>query len=327
MTVKSRTKEILLIFLIAVNIFFSLYSTEFEFYIFVLSLIFSVPALYLGSESFVDESISLGTNLGMSGKTIGLVILSLGSIADEIFVSTIAAIRGHGDLGFGNIQGSNVITILPFFVLLPIYFKEHHKNLNVDVFILLCASILLIFTTMTFLKVPAFFSVFFFAMFLVYLAYSTSEKREEDKQNGKVNLVIMILSIILIYFASDSIVKYTIEFSDALSLPYFLSGFVVTGIAGSLPEVFMSVISFRKTRPDMAFGVIVGSTIYKVTLVLGLISVFGNMIVEGSAWSTYLLLFMTVIMIFYTQVKKRSSITALSIVGIIGSIAILVTGI
>ncbi len=328
MNLDSRTKTILLLsFLILVNIFFVVFFVHFVPEVFIVSLIASVSGLYWGSESFVEEAEAVGSRLGMSGSAIGVILISLGSVADEIFVSTLAAIRGRGDLGFGNIQGSNVITLLPFFAFLPFFFRNHHKSFSADSIILLIASAFLIFVAISFAGVPAYFSVFFFAFFILYFVFSSRNGRKEPRSGVKFSPVILILSLVLIYFASESIVKYSVEFSYFYNVPFFVSGFVIAGIAGSLPEVFMMLISFRKTRPDMAFGIIVGSTIYKVTLILGLVASLGNMVVTGGVWSTYVLFFMSLILFAYTRVERRTTITALSAIGIVSSVAMIVLGI
>lgn len=322
----SRT-ILLLIFLIFVNIFFVEYYIHFIFELFIVSIIASIAGLYYGSESFVDESEAIGSRLGMTGSTIGLVLISLGSVADEIFVSVIAAVHGRGDLGFGNIQGSNVITILPFFAFLPFYFKDHHKGFSIDSVLLIISSVLLIFMAVSFVRVPAYFAVFPLSFFVLYFVYRSRGSRQEIRSDEKLNPAILVLSLLLIYFASDSIVKYTVQFSYYYSMPFFLSGFIIAGVAGSLPEVFMTLISFRKMRPDMAFGVIVGSTIYKVTLVLGLVTSIGNLTVQGGVWSTYVLLIMCLVLLAYTRVEKRTTISILSAFGIVASVAMIAFGI
>lgn len=324
MTLNSRNKRVLLLsFLIVLNIYFATFQSGFSIFIFVFSLVFSVAGLYSGSEGFVEEAESVGSRLGMSGSAIGVIIIALGSVADEIFVSTISALHGRGDLGFGNIQGSNVITLLPFFALLPFYFKSRLRQFSVDTVILVLGSVFLVFAAVSFKIVPSYFAIFFFAIFIIYFAFSSGNNRKAVAGTEKFSAIILVLSLVLIYFASDSIVKYSVGFSTFSGIPYFLSGFVIAGIAGSLPEVFMMAISFRKTRPDMAFGVIVGSTTYKITLVLGLIASLGNMEVTGGIWSTYVLLVMSIIMFAYTLVERKSYVTAISAFGIVASVAIL----
>lgn len=322
-----KWRIVLLSLLILLNIFFVEYHVQFSLFIFLLSLVGSIAGLYYGSESFVDEAETAGTRLGMSGGAIGAILISLGSVADELFVSTLAALKGRADLGFGNIQGSNLITIIPFFFLLPIFFRNHHKNAAPDSAILVIASLFLLLIAVSFAVVPAYFAFFFFALFVIYFIFSSRETGNEIKTEEKFNAVILILSLLLIYFASDSIVNYSIGFSDAYNVPFFISGFIIAGIAGSLPEVFMTVISFRKTKPDMAFGVIVGSTIYKITLILGIISSLGNLVLTGGVWSTYVLLFMSIILLLYTRVEKRSAITLLSAAGVIVSSFLIYAGI
>lgn len=43
---------------------------------------------------------------------IGLTVVALGTSAPEMTVSVISALKGEGDLAFGNVIGSNIFNIL-----------------------------------------------------------------------------------------------------------------------------------------------------------------------------------------------------------------------
>lgn len=66
----------------------------------------------LGANLLVDGSIELARTLGVSDALIGLTIVAIGTSLPELVASTAAAYRGHSDVAFGNILGSNLYNIL-----------------------------------------------------------------------------------------------------------------------------------------------------------------------------------------------------------------------
>ena len=59
----------------------------------------------LGAESIADR-------VGMAESVLGLTILALGTSLPELFTGVSSALKGHADIGFGNVIGSNVFNSL-----------------------------------------------------------------------------------------------------------------------------------------------------------------------------------------------------------------------
>jgi cation:H+ antiporter len=63
------------------------------------------------ADRFVAGASALAYNLNISPLVIGLTIVSLGTSAPEILVSTVASLQGNGGLAIGNALGSNITNI------------------------------------------------------------------------------------------------------------------------------------------------------------------------------------------------------------------------
>lgn len=61
-----------------------------------------------GSHFTVKGAVGLSQYLGMSERLIGILIVSVGTGLPELLASLISIIRGHKDMAFGNIIGSNI---------------------------------------------------------------------------------------------------------------------------------------------------------------------------------------------------------------------------
>ncbi|MGY5148595.1 MAG: calcium/sodium antiporter [Candidatus Nitrosopumilus sp. bin_68KS] len=71
-----------------------------------------VVLLYVGAILTVDNAVILAQEFGLSEKIIGLTVIAIGTSLPELITSLIAIKKGHGDIGIGNILGSNIYNIL-----------------------------------------------------------------------------------------------------------------------------------------------------------------------------------------------------------------------
>ena len=74
-------------------------------------LTLGVGVLYYGAEWLVRGSARLSATLGVSPIIIGLSVVSFGTSAPELVVSTMAALGGNANLALGNVMGSNLANI------------------------------------------------------------------------------------------------------------------------------------------------------------------------------------------------------------------------
>lgn len=77
-----------------------------------LSVVAGIAGLWLGAELLVDGGTAIARALGVSDAVIGLTLIALGTSLPELAASVMAAWRGHTDVAFGNVVGSNLFNIL-----------------------------------------------------------------------------------------------------------------------------------------------------------------------------------------------------------------------
>ncbi len=75
-------------------------------------LLVGLAATILGARFLVTGAISLAESAGIPEEVIGLTIVAIGTSMPELVTSVIAARKGHGDVAFGNVVGSNIFNIL-----------------------------------------------------------------------------------------------------------------------------------------------------------------------------------------------------------------------
>ena len=116
----------------------------------LLYLVLGITGLIVGGQLAVTNAATLAKAWGLTDKFIGLTIIAIGTSLPELVTSAVAAFKNKSDIAIGNIIGSNIFNI--FFILgitaviNPLPFPV---IMNMDLGILLLASILLFLTMFT----------------------------------------------------------------------------------------------------------------------------------------------------------------------------------
>ena len=71
-----------------------------------------IAGLVFGAEMLVSGAIQVADALGVSKGLIGLTIIAVGTSLPELASTLVASRRGHSDVAYGNIIGSNIFNLL-----------------------------------------------------------------------------------------------------------------------------------------------------------------------------------------------------------------------
>ena len=117
----------------------------------VLMIVAGLALMIFGAGLLVDAAVELAQQLGVSDAVIGLTLVALGTSLPELVTSVVAALRGHNDVGFGNIVGSNIYNILGILgitaVVTPVEIPV--EIMQVDVWVMTAATALLLWAAFT----------------------------------------------------------------------------------------------------------------------------------------------------------------------------------
>jgi cation:H+ antiporter len=123
-----------------------------------------------GAQLLVGASIDLARTLGIPESVIGLTIVAVGTSLPELTITVIAALRGQGDVAFGNVIGSNIYNILGILgltaVLTPVDVPPAIGGF--DIWVMLAATLAALFFAFTRLRVSRLEGG---ALLLAYAAY------------------------------------------------------------------------------------------------------------------------------------------------------------
>lgn len=106
-----------------------------------------LAGLIAGGKLVVDSAVDIATSWGVSEGIVGITIVALGTSLPELFVSVIAARKGHTDLAIGNVIGSNVMNIFLILGLSAVIHPiPHYENALIDAGMATLSGIILLYT-------------------------------------------------------------------------------------------------------------------------------------------------------------------------------------
>lgn len=252
-------------------------------------LLFSIGiALLLQSANWlVDGSASIAHRFKISPMLVGLTLVAFATSLPELVVNIFAASQGASELGIGNVIGANITNILLILgvaaIIRPL---QVHSNtawkeipfsvLSLVVFAVLINDIFFEQTTVNMLSrsdgivLVLLFIVFLYYLFLVSFTGANGFEKKKPKFGVLLSIVFISMGLIGLYFGGQWIVDSAQLLASFLGMSERLIGLTVVAIATTLPELAASVIAAKKGETDLAVGNVVGSTIFNLTLVLGL---------------------------------------------------------
>jgi cation:H+ antiporter len=143
----------------------------------------------------------------------------------------------------------------------------------------------------------------------LYLFYFIqSDHGEPDEKKEKVNIkwldvVILLASMVGLYFSADFNVESIIEIATILEIGKEVVALSAVALGTSLPELIVSIVALRKAKADMAIGNIIGSNIFNIFAVMGIPALFGNLVIPETIldFSYPLLLAVSLLCFFIIQ--------------------------
>lgn len=294
---------------------------------------FILGALLLtkGAVWLVEGSVGIGDHLKIQPIYIGLTVAAFGTSLPELFVSLFAIITNRPGISIGNIIGSNIanigliigITALAY----PLAVKRRTISYEFPMMIILSFSLVIlgnknyIFGRNRFYfgKFDGCVFLLIFIIFLFYLYRSVKSGKDllEMEQEAEYarkhknplwkNVVFILLGSGMLFWGGRTIVESSIDIARLLGISEVLIGLTIVAVGTSLPELVTTLVAARNNHTDLAIGNIIGSNIFNIAWVLGLVSLIKNIFVDAKVIyidSVVMVLFTLVFFLFAAKSKK-----------------------
>lgn len=276
-----------------------------------------------GADLLVDGATFLAKRFNISELAVGLTIVAFGTSAPELVVNSFASYKGHYDIVFSNVIGSNnfnlfiVLGIAGLIYPLRVQHSTVWKEIPISFFAIICIFILsnsFISNNQILSRLDGIILIILFFAFLYYV-YLQLKSKPEDINNNIIEvsnkavwkIVLLIISgLIGLILGGKLVVDNAITLAEIFGMSQKLIGLTIVAIGTSLPELATSVVAAVKKNNDIAVGNIIGSNIFNLFLILGVSSLI-NPIEYNLTFNTdlYVLAGGTILLFAYMFTGKK----------------------
>jgi len=271
-----------------------------NFVIFLASLVI----LTKGADMLVNGSADLARYFKIAPILVGLTIVAFGTSLPEFIVSLFAVLSGSADLSIGNIIGSNIANIglvigisalfVPLVIKSTTLMYEFPFMMVASFLFLLLANDSYLFNQNSFFigRIDGIILLIIFSLFLFYIYHSIKKQRKSEvKEYAKEyvhknplwkNSLLIILGIVMLIGGGKLFVTSASQLARAWGLSEAFIGVTIVALGTSIPELFTSVVAAYKKEASIAIGNIIGSNIFNILMVLGVIGLIKPIAVSQS---------------------------------------------
>lgn len=299
----------------------------------ILMLVISLAVLVKGADFLVDGSADLARFLKVSPFLIGLTIVAFGTSLPELAVSFFSVLGDKADLSLGNIIGSNIANIaliIGLSALITPLAVRSKTLINEFPFLMVSGFLLLVLGSDHFIFNRGTFSLsrmdglIFIALFCIFLAYvfrsmkanevGTKVKKEFKEEfqhkNPLLKNIFFILGGIAALIGSGRIfVLFAGKLAETAGISEAFIGLVIAAVGTSLPELATSLTAVWRKHSDIALANIVGSNIFNILFILGVVSLVKPFPVNPNllAVDGMVMIFITLLFLLFATTGKRIS--------------------
>ena len=254
----------------------------------ILLIVVGFILLIKGADWMVNGASALAKKFNISSLIIGLTIVSFGTSAPELVVNSVASLKNHSDIVFGNILGSNIANLFLILGITGLVYPISVQSNTVwkEIPISLLAIVVLFFLSNSFFmqeqsiisRIDGLILLSFFGGFMYYIYNNMKvESPEIDDEQLKNLSNLKIWGLILIGIAGlvvggKMVVENAIDIAEDFGVSEKVIGLTIVAIGTSLPELVTSVVASFKRNSDIALGNIIGSNIFNIFLILSISS-------------------------------------------------------
>ncbi|MEM1350258.1 MAG: calcium/sodium antiporter [Myxococcota bacterium] len=253
----------------------------------IVGFIGGLVALYFGAEWLVSGASSCALRFGVAPLVVGLTVVAFGTSAPELLVSLLAIREGNDGISVGNIIGSNIANIALILgcaaMVRPI--EVHEDAVKREYPIMFAASALLVLLCQDFV-LQRYDGAIMLTGMAAFLGVSVwrglkgdseeiAEELEDidpDTSSLPKDMGLIALGIVGLAIGAYFLVENAVFIAKQFHIPDLVIGITMVAIGTSLPELATSVVAAYRGASDISVGNVIGSNVFNVLLVLGLVS-------------------------------------------------------
>ncbi len=242
-----------------------------------------------GAELLVRGASQLAGTLGVGPLIVGLTVVAVGTSSPEIAVALQSSLSGQADIALGNVVGSNIANVLLILGLAALIAPLAVPQLLIrqDVPIMIGTSLLVIVLSLDGL-LSRLDGVLLLAGIVAYIVYVVRQSRKESARvkaeyeaefgvdvrqatrGWMRHLAVALGGLGLLIVGTGWLLDGAVAFARVLGVSELVIGLTIVAVGTSLPEIATTLLASLRGERDIAVGTIIGSCIFNLLLVLGL---------------------------------------------------------
>ena len=258
--------------------------------------ILGLVILLLAGDLLVRGAVNVALRLGVPALIVSLTIVAFGTSAPELLISIDALDDNAPGLALGNVIGSNIANILLVLGVPALIAGLATSNCDTKKSYVTMVGVSILFT------VAAFFGPITWVHGLILLAVLAIILGDQARQamahrrameNGDADIegvdpsmpwwkiaVFIILGLIGLPLGADILVDSSLVIADRFGISDAIIGLTLVAIGTSLPELATTVMAALRKHADVALGNVIGSNIFNLLAIVGIVSLFEEIPVD-----------------------------------------------
>lgn len=288
-------------------------------------LVLGFAMLIKGADFLIDGAVSVAKKFHISEMAIGLTMVAFGTSAPELIVNILSAFKGHPEICYGNVIGSNMFNTLVVLgiagIFKPIYLQKATVRKEIP-FVFLGIVLTLLLSNNFWMgghqlsRIDGIILIFGLILFIIYVFKIPRQMISAEYPDISVlkTVLFLIFGIIGLFIGGEMVVRNSVTIAQRFDVSEKFISLTIVALGTSLPELVTSVVALNKKSSDIAVGNVIGSNLFNIFMVLGVTSLI-KPIVYSPALNIDLIILAVItlilfLLVFVGKVSKLSKMEA-----------------
>lgn len=258
----------------------------------ILYLIIGGFFLFLGADWLVRSAVFFAQRLKIPPLIIGLTVVAFGTSLPELVISLSAVLSGSAPIAIGNVVGSNIANVGLVLglssLIFPMTINYHRVKRDLYIYLIVCVFFVLFLYDGV---VTRFEGLILFLSLLLYIWSLVKFKRSEEIDSiskiRKIGAGILFfgLGAFGLYAGSELFVEGAVNLARQIGVSEMVIGMSIVALGTSLPELSTCIVASFKKHHAISVGNIVGSNLFNILSVVGIVSMVKPIVVSDSVFN------------------------------------------
>lgn len=297
----------------------------------ILSLLVGILAIGKGSDWFTDSLIPVARKLGVSGVSVGLILVSVAVSLPEILVAVSAVIAGYPNLSLGVALGSIICNIglmtglsamfKPLKVHKYIIFRDGVFSIIIPILILAVGSS----GTLTRIEGFAFMLLFIPYVINVFMQEKLANRVQKEREFKEIEIELdllgfdfgklkpgwftFLLGIVVLLLGAQLFSNTLINIVKMFPINEVLIGLTIGAIGPSIPNIMAAYKATQRGMGAVAVSETLGSNIFTLLVTIGFLA-FLSPVAISSRWIYFdipAMILMSLMLLLFMITRKTIS--------------------